>query len=161
MWSQPLHWKKWISDPFLRPPTLAFHSSLPPQCGQVPTLIPVCSTVYSTSPNASSARALQVTLAPNVRLWRFVIPIAPTAGLFSFAKSIADMTSAVAVDHMSRAWNAPQGTVSYGSWNQDPSDATELDRRSGPFPLLALSGHPAAHKMCAFGGKADIALSCR
>jgi len=107
------------------------------------------------------ARLISVTLASNVRLWRFVVPIALTASFFWLAKSIADMTSAVAVDHMSRAWNAPQGTVSYGSWNQDPSDATELDRRSGPFPLVAFSGHPAAHRMCAFGGKADIALSCR
>jgi hypothetical protein len=59
--------------------------------------VTVCSTVDSTSPNASSARALQVTLAPNVRLWRLAVPIAPTADFFWFAKSIADMTSAVAV----------------------------------------------------------------
>ena len=26
---------------------------------------------------------------------------------------------------------------------------------------MALRGHPAAHRMCAFGGKADIALTCR
>ena len=50
---------------------------------------------FAVTSNASSARCpLQVTLAPNVRLWRFVIPIALTASFFWLAKSIADMTPA-------------------------------------------------------------------
>ena len=41
--------KKSISVRFPRTPTLAFHSSSPPQCGQSPGLMTGCYTAYSAS----------------------------------------------------------------------------------------------------------------
>ena len=56
-----------------------------------------------------------VTLAPNVCFWRLVIPVALTVFLLTGYHVYRghNLSRRGLMDHMSRAWNAPQGTVSY------------------------------------------------